>query len=80
MGDQDGEGVKATGSKCKWWSCQWAQSECPVVMKVVVATGGAGRLLAHLSGQGRAMRWCRLPGYHCDIQHHVHVETEYCEC
>ena len=41
---------------------------CPVVVKVVVAAGKVGRLLAHLFGQGSGMRWWGLPGDHHDVQ------------
>ena len=67
-GDQGGEGVEATSSGCRWWPWQWARSGCPVVVKVVVVAGKAGRLLAHLFSHGRGTRWWGLPGDRCDIR------------
>ena len=52
-GDQGGKGVEATSSGC-WW---WVQLRCPVVAKVVVVAGEAGRLLVHSFGQGSGVRW-----------------------
>ena len=67
VGDRGGEGVEATGSGCRWWPWWWAQPGCPVVVKVVVAAGEAGRLLVHSFGHGRSMRWWGLPGDRCDV-------------
>ena len=61
-------GVEATGSGCRWWPWRWARSGCPVVVKVVVAAGEAGRLLAHSFGHGRSMRWWGLPVDRRDVR------------